>query len=246
MVGLYFYIFLWSIFYKVSCISLILTFIPLFFMYKYDFLYRMRKKECFANCFLDKNSWLYLFFTRKLFVILGSIIFLLIMTVSLFFSFIFFDNIQKLVLFIDIFILYFIYKRVKFEFLNAEIKEIFKINVVSTINAGLLLVIFLLIALLSPVPNFVANDLSVTLTNYSSNFNDIHCYYFKALIKYLADFYAFSWWLFSNMFVNIIHTYLIKIILTIIFLTGGWFVFYAYSRFLLILMNFLKDFKNGK
>ena len=99
----------WYFTFKVFCFSLIIPFIVAGIIYKSNYEISITKKRCFADCYFKKDSFLYKFFTKRLFIIFTSLISTLILSIILMLNITTFSIIDVFILFIDIFIIMTLY-----------------------------------------------------------------------------------------------------------------------------------------
>lgn len=230
-------LFFWYISFKLSCISISIPLIIAILLFKTNYELSVAKKICLANCYFKKNSFLYKFLTKKIIIILFSIINSIILTSILVLNITTFNIIDFIVLLFDIFFLIYLYRYlIENDSLNEDIKNPIIINTVSFINSTLIAIIFLMTNLFQTPPEYINNDL-ITTIHQASNQLYSNCFFIDNITRLTNEIAAIKWWLMLDVSINMSSMHYLKETIWILYLLGNYLMIFAFSRYILEIVN---------
>ena len=232
----------WYSTFKLSCFSLIIPFIVTGIIFKSNYEISITKKRCFADCYLKKESFLYKFFTKHFFVILVSIMNAFMLSSILMVNLTIFNITDFFILFIDIFIIITLYNYViKNNSINKNMNNPLTKNFVSILNSSFLVVLFLIINLFQTPPAYIDNSLVTTVYNVVKPYSN--CNFINNIVTFSNEIVAIKWWIMIKMSFEIGDKYhYLKEIIWLIYLIGNYLMAYAFSKYILELINFTKEY----
>jgi len=242
----YILILLWSIGYRVSCISLI---IPLFIgivLFINTYVLSKEKKLCISNCYFKKDTFFYKFLNKKLIIIAVSIISSILLTFSLSIVIIRFNIIDFIIYGLDILLLVYLYNHFKNNnILNENVKYPILKNIVSWLNSIIMSILFIFIGLFQTPPSYISNDLPTTIQKASTETTS-SCVYIDYPSRMSAEIAATKWWVMLNATQKSNNKYFNQL-LWVLFLIGNYIAIFAFSRFITEMIHiFTKKFDREK
>lgn len=227
---------LWLELSKYSVYSLVIPFIFLGFISYNSYTYAKAKKLCLGKCYFSKSSLFYYLWTRKTYIFIVSLFVGLFLSSSLIFASFEFTTVDILILFLDTFLLVFLYTFLeKNKTFNAEVKTPIIKNITAWINSLFIISILFSIALYQTPPEYIQADLQSTIKflndeSYSqSQTIDMMAYASSVMV-------ATKWWLLSKAEFFLENESLKKVI-WFLQLLGNYVMVFAYSRFILELIT---------
>ncbi len=197
-----------------------------------SYTYAKAKKICLGKCYFDENSWIYFFWTRKGVIFILSIFVGLIFTMSLVFVSFQFTWIDKIIFFIDSFLLVFLYSLLeKNKTFNSNVKVPLIKNITAWINSLVLVGVLFTIALYQTPPEYLHTDLQSTL-KMIDNERYSQCETIDMMAYASSVVVATKWWLLSKAEFMLDNEFLKKF-LWFLQLLGNYMMLFAYSRFIL-------------
>jgi len=202
-----------------------------------------KKKECLAQFYFIESSLLYRLYNSKKILFIKSLLLSVLLGTSLMIAVVFWDIKIIQILFFDIFILYWIYAKT-LNILAGSIKKMMKYVIAKdisvSINTFLLIVSILIVEIYSPIPIYVDISLKTTLISAYNIFSS-ECTVINFLLKLNAEKDAFSWWAMLNVD-NHINDKNLKILAWTTFLLSNSLAAYAYSRYMIQLIDLFRLF----
>ena len=206
----------------------------------------LKKKECTAECYFKDKSFLNTLVRGKLFVNIFSFMVSLIFSLTLI-LYLTIASLEVLVfLFFDIFIIYILYlwlvNSTK-NSLNAKIRYSIIKDWVVVINSFLFLFVLIYIQLNAYVPTYIDGSLSQSIANASTTMAS-SCDFINYLVKLNIEKEAIAWWFMLNINTNI-NNEDYRLIFWVIFLVNGGLSTFAYSRFMVQIVDFSYKMDRG-
>jgi len=223
---------LWIFTYKHTCFSLIFPFLGLLLISKNNFELLKTKKICNANCYLNKNSFIYTLLTGRIFIFIFSLIISIVITMSLFIyaiTFNIYDIIIAILSGISVIVLYNKYQNTKI--FSEDVKNIFVKNIATFTNTLIFTTILVIININQTPPDFIDNNLLTTITNASKEVYSV-CPFNQIITKVTMELEAIKWWIMLKFSINN-HNEAIKIIVWLLFLISNYLVILGFSKLIL-------------
>jgi len=234
----------WYLTYNVNCFLLIIPMILSILLAKSTYEYMIVKKVCSANCFFKRDSLLYSLLTKKVFIILISMLSGMILSFILLLNVLNFTILDWTLLFIDILLIIWLYNKFdKINFLNSNIKFSVLKHSVSIVSAILLSTVFLIANLYQKPPHYIQDSLSSTVHEASKQVHS-NCKYIDSVTGISIEISSVKWWIILKMSDNIKNTYL-KATMWILYLLGNYLMLFAFAR-LISEMIYLTPKENTK
>jgi len=201
-----------------------------------SYTYAKAKKICLGKCYFDENSWIYFFWTRKGVIFILSVFVGFVLTLSLVFASFQFTWIDKVIFFIDSFILVFLYSFLeKNKTFNFNVKVPIIKNITAWINSLVIVGILFTIALYQTPPEYLQIDFQSTLAFIDKErYSQCETIDMMAYVSSVVD--TTKWWLLSKAEDMLDNEYLKKV-LWFLRLLGNYMMIFAYSRFILELVD---------
>ncbi len=240
----FFVIVIWFLTYKISCLSFLLTIVIWASLFKGIFGFLLIKKRCFAKCYLNPKSSLYKIFMKSFSIFIFSFFTAFILFIALLYYIASSNVLDIFILGIDIFFLYYFRKFLlyKVRFFSESVQSHIIGNTISSINAIILMIIFIIITLYQTPPQYLQETLYETIQTALRDVS-ISCEYFSYLISFFKVIEAVKWWLLIRVSLDVKELSYIKELIWFIFLIGNYLVFFAYGKFIFGFSNFLKGVK---
>jgi len=223
---------LWVFTYKYTCFSLIFPIISLTLISKNSFELLKTKKICNANCYLNKNSFIYTLLTGRIFIFIFSLVISIIITTSLFIyaiTFNIYDIIIVILSGISVIVLYNKYQNTKI--FSENVKNIFVKNIAVFTNTLIFTIILVVININQTPPSFIDNNLLNTITNASKEVYSV-CPFNQIISKVTMELQSIKWWIMVKFSINN-HNEAIKIIVWLLFLISNYLVILGFSKLVL-------------
>ena len=221
---------------KYWCYSLAIPTIFLGLISYNSYMYAKAKKICLGKCYFNESSWIYFFWTRKGMIFILSFFVGLILTMSLVFASFQFTWIDEIIFFIDSFILVFLYSFLeKSKIFNTNVKVPIIKNITAWINSLVIVGILFTIALYQTPPEYLYIDLQSTLKMIDKE-RYSQCETIDMMAYASSVVIATKWWLLSKAEFMLDNEYLKKV-LWFLQLLGNYMMLFAYSRFILELVD---------
>jgi hypothetical protein len=237
---------IWKLVYHIGCYTMVLPIvigIIIMLSVRESFI---KSKACVADCYFKDKSFFDTLMRGRIFVNILSLIVSLVLSLTLM-LYLTISSLNELVfLFFDIFIIYILYiwliNSTK-NSLNDKIRYSIIKDWVVSINSFLFLLVLIYIKLNSYVPSYIENSLTQSIENASILMHS-SCNVVDYLVKVNIEKEAMSWWLMLNINHNIDNENY-RLISWIIFLLNGGLSMFAYSRFMIQLLDFSYRMKKG-
>jgi hypothetical protein len=238
---------LWLELSKYTVYSLVIPAVFLGFISWNSYTYAKAKKICLGKCYFSESSLFYYFWTRKTYIFIVALFIGLLLTASLVFASFTFNSIDIGILFLDTFILVYLYTFLEnSKTFNAKVKRPILKNITAWVNSLFLVTVFFIIALYQTPPEYIQADLKSTLDflnekNYSkSQLIDTLAYASSVMV-------ATKWWLVSKA-EFLLENESLKKVIWFLQLMGSYMMVFAYSRFILeIVTTFtIQNEENGR
>lgn len=231
---------LWSQIYSLGCYILIIAIVIGIIISFNVFELSFKRRYCTATCYFKEDSFVFRFFTRKIFLSIFSFIVSLILTLSLLLNVIKF-NIQDIILYgFDIVILYYLYIFL-LNRLNTSFNENMMYPMIKSwatyINLFIMVIILLTIQFNSVPPEYISVYLGDTIDNASKTIAS-KCDFINYLAKLNIEVEAIQWW-FMLKTNNMIKNENFQLIAWIIFLINNSLVVIAFSKYTLQIIDFI-------
>lgn len=240
----YFLLIIWHEAYSEGCLSLLIPMIVGLVISVGVFKSNMQKRCCIANCYFEESSILYRFLTRSIVVSIFSIGFSIIISIFFLLSITLFNFVDFIILAIDTFLIYFIYKSL-LNIFGKTLKDNVKYTVIKNwsahVNVLLMTIIFLIIQLNSSIPSFVNYSLTDTIIS-ASGLVVSECNFTNYFVKLNAEVNAFKWWLMINAS-HIIDDKSFRWVAWILFLLTNGISILGFSKYILQLIDFTRSLK---
>ena len=239
----------WINSYSSSCISLVFPIITMCILCVSVMELTVKKRECLARSYFVENTFFYRLFSSRKLVFIKSIFLSILLGTSLALSLVSWNTGIIYLLFVDIFILAWIYSRT-LSTLTGTIKENVKFVIAKdisvSINSSFLLVTLLIIQFYTPLPQYVDASLQTTLTDALKTFST-ECVITNFLLTINTQKDAFSWWTMLSVSTHIQNQNL-KYVAWFVFLLSNGLATFAFSRYTLQLLDLVRFFgeKNDK
>ena len=235
----------WYFSFHISCISIIIPIFIASLIFKANFELANSKKICFANCYFKKNSFFYKILTKKIIIIIISIINSLFLTSILVLNLVTFTYIDFAILLFDIFIIITLYKiLINNSSLKDNIQSPIIKNIVATINSIFFIIIFFIINIYQTPPEYINNDLLKTIHLASSQVYS-QCIFIDSITRLTNEIVALKWWFILDLSTNMNNKYYAKEIMWIIFMLGSYIMLFAFTRYILEILDLSKKvFRN--
>jgi len=228
----------WYATFKLSCISIIIPFIIFIIIFKSTYELSVTKKRCLVNCYFKKESFLYKFFTKTFFIIILSFINSLILTTILVLNIVTFNFFDFIILFFDIFFILYLYNKfINNNSLNENINNPVTKRGVALINSFILIFVFLFFNIFQTPPSYINNDLVTTIHQVSNKIYS-NCYFIDYIVSLSNEIVALKWWFMIKFSINFSNKYYLKEIIWIVYLLGNYLMVYAFSKYILEILNF--------
>ena len=217
------------------CYSLILPFLFLIMITRNTYTYAKAKKICLGRCYFNEKSLLYFFWTRKTWIFTVAFFIGAVLTASLVLSSFQFTPVDLGMIFADTFVIVSIYSYLeKNETFNRKVKMPLIKNISSWLNAVLMVTAFFFIAYFQTPPDYLRPDLIATFEvikerNYSA------CKPIDAVAYVSSLIVAARWW--ALMKITLMNESYLTEILWMLQLLGNYMMIFAYSRFVLELVD---------
>jgi hypothetical protein len=230
------FLLLWLELSKYTVYSLVIPAIFLGFISYNSYTYAKAKKICLGKCYFDENSWIYFFWTRKGVIFILSVFVGFVLTLSLVFASFQFTWIDKLILFIDSFLLVFIYSFLeKNKTFNTNVKVPIIKNITAWVNSLIIVAVLFTIASYQTPPEYLQIDLQSTLAFVDKErYSQCETIDMMAYVSSVVD--TTKWWLLSKAEFMLDNEYLKKV-LWFLRLLGNYIMVFAYGRFILELID---------
>ena len=187
-------IIVWKILFQYSCAALIFPAMLMLLLFYGIYQKKTIKQRYAYRFYFSDNTLLFRIFTKKFFVILWSLISAIIISLFFAFSVINFKIADFIIFGIDgIFLL------LLFEFLNRtdifnkDHKSVIIKSIVVNINISVMVLIYIIIQLYSPAPDYIAPSLEQTVVNASANVAST-CDIINIIAKLNVEIEAIKWW----------------------------------------------------
>jgi len=155
---------LWYSGYQVSCLILVIPFLIGVILAKANFEYSNARKKCLADCYFNQDTMIHTLLTKKVFVLLLSILSGIFLSTILILNIITFNISDFILLFMDMIFIVMIYNYIqKTQFLQNNIKYPILKNTTSIISSGIFMIIFLLVSFYQTPPLYIQDDLVQTI-----------------------------------------------------------------------------------
>jgi magnesium-transporting ATPase (P-type) len=222
--------------------------IPLFFLGLISwnsYSYAKVKKICLGRCFFDEKSLLYTLWTRKTVIFLLSVFLGLLLSISLIMASFQFTWIDKTILFFDSFLLVLLHTLLeKNSTFNSNVKRAIIKNITAWLNSLFIIILLFIIGLYQTPPEYLHTDLESTLGEIQkSRYSQCSTIDMMAYVSSIVV--ATKWWLLSKA-TFILENDFLKKLLWFFQLLGNYMVFFAYSRFILELVDIFTKQKVGE
>lgn len=239
----YILLLLWSIGYKISCVSLIIPIFIGIILFINTYILLREKKLCISNCYFNKDTFFYRLFNKKFLIIIVSMISSIILTLSLSIAIIRFDIVDFIVFGLDTLLLVYLYNHFKNNnILNDKVKYPILKNTVSWLNSIIVSILFIFIGFFQTPPSYISNDLNTTIQKASIETAST-CVYIDYPSRISAEIAATKWWMILNVTQKGNNEYFNQL-LWVLFLIGNYLAIFAFSRFVTeILHIFTKKFE---
>ncbi len=237
-IGLVGFLFLliWIQFSKYWCYSLIVPLMFLILITRNSYTYAKAKKLCLGKCYFDEKSIIYYFWTRKVYIFFVALFVGSVLTLSLVLASTQFTFIDIGVLALDTFLLVILYSFLeKNNTFNKKIKIPIIKNITAWINSIFIVVIYFILTYYQTPPDYLQVDLNSTLQIIQKKTYS-QCETIDFLAYITSSIIAIKWWLLTKATFIFENIYLKKI-LWILHLLGNYMMIFAYSRFLLELLD---------
>ena len=203
----------------------------------------VKKRECLARSYFVEGSFPYRLINSKKLIFIKSFSLSVLLGTSLVIASVTWDFKTFTVLFVDIFLLYWIYAKT-LGVLMGNIKEPVKFVIAKdisvSVNSFILMALLLLIQFYTPIPSYSDASLKTTLSSAFAVFSS-ECSITNFLLKVNVQKDAFSWW--AMLSVNShIHDQNLKLIAWLAFLLSNGLAAYAFSRYMMQLIDLLRMF----
>lgn len=227
---------IWQKSYKITCISLIIPLSFIFIIFKSSYDLRIKTKKCFMKCYFREDSLFYKIFSGNVFIFTISLIIAFTLAISLSLAIIGFGKLDFIIYFIDGFFLILLFNLIKSNnSFNKEIKNTILKNTTSWINGFMLSIIFVFISFNQKPPSYLDNTLLKTINNASIEVKS-KCKYIDFPVEIAKGVVAAKWWLMIKASKEI-NNLKIRILMWGIFLLGNYLSIFAFSRFLLEILD---------
>ncbi len=206
----------------------------------------VKKRECLARSYFVEGSFPYRLFNSKKLVFIKTSLLSIFLGSSLAMASVSWDVKTFAVLILDIFLLRWIYFKI-LNLLAGNLKETVKYVIAKdigvSINSFFLMGSLLLIQLYTPIPSYVdSSSLKATLVSALDAFSS-ECTVTNFLLNVNAEKDAFGWWT-MNIVDSHIHDQNMRLIAWIIFLLSNGLAAYAYSRYIMQLIDLPRMFRD--
>jgi len=222
--------------------------IPIFFLGLVSwnsYTYAKARKICLGKCYFDENSLIYFFWTRKVMVFLLSFFVGLLLTGSFVLASSQFTLVDILILFIDSFLLVLLHSLLeKNKTFNENIKAPIIKNITAWINSLFIVLLLFVVALYQTPPEYLQTDLESTLKMLEKD-SYSQCMSIDMMAYVSSTLVATKWWLLSKATFILENEYLKKS-LWFFQLLGNYMMAFAYSRFILELVDIFTRQRVGK
>ena len=239
----YFALLAWKQIYSGSCLNLMFPFIIMLIIGIGVMELSIKKRECLARSYFVEGSFPYRFFNSRKLVFIKSFSLSILLTTSLALASISWDFKVFSLLFVDILLLNWMYSKTLY-ILTCNIKETLKFVIAKdisvSINSFILIVLLLIIQFYTPIPTYVDASLKATLTSAFTVFSS-ECAITDFLLMVNTQKDAFSWWTVLNIDSHI-HDQNLKFIAWLAFLLTNGLAAYAFSRYTIQLLDFVRMF----
>ena len=202
-----------------------------------------KKRDCLVRSYFFEDSFAFQFFSSKNIAFVKLLLIAIFLGSSLVISIISWGFSIMVVLFIDIFILYWLYFGL-LKLLSTSVKEPVKYVITKDlsvfINTFILVIAILIIEYYSPIPTYLSDSLKSTLDLAYDSYTS-ECKLTHFLLKLNIEKEAASWWtmLYAN---QQIENQNLKLLAWVVFLLSHGLVAYAYSRYIIQLIDFGRVF----
>ncbi len=231
----------WHFSYRVSCLSLIFPILAGLLIFNGVYEFKIKKRECTAECYFEKRAFLYKIFTRKGIIFIHSTISAAILATALSLFLTDLDKESCAVLLIGIPLSIFLYD---FLLKRGSLKKHVAKNASSTINALILTLTLLTLSLYRTPPEYVNESLAKTI-ELSVKKPLSKCETIDAVLVCLKYAKAVKWWMILK-FSLIDLKYFIKLIVWILFLIGNYMALLAFGKYILEIKTLTEKFTDEK
>ncbi len=236
---------IWYQGFRFSCLFGII-FIPIFGILLHQiYFFKISIKKCQLACYLQTSSFYYKLMNTSFIITLKSIAEALILTTALLLFLTTLTTLEITILFIDSFILFFLYQLfTTAKWFKESIKSYAIIFFSSHINALFLTLFFTWNSFYQTPPSYIHDSLIQTLqAAYNIHLSD--CSAIDTMLSYIQLLQALKWWIILHILATEISSFL-KVLLWILFITGNYLALFSFSRYTLYLTYLLERIADGK
>ena len=236
----------WKFVYELGCYTLLLPLIIgviIMLGVRESF---VKKKECVADCYFKDKSFFDMLIRGKFFINILSFLISLLLSLTLILYLTVVSLNVLMFLFFDMFIIYVLYfwliNNTK-NSLNDKIRYSIIKDWVVFINSVLFLFVLIYLQLNAYVPVYIENSLTQSIVNASATVTS-SCEAVNYLLKANIEKEAISWWLMLSLDSNLDNENY-RLIFWVIFLVNGGLSMFAYSRFMVQILDFSYQMDRG-
>lgn len=235
---------IWSASYFLSCISLVIPLFVFTVIFKNSYILKKKIKICTAKCLFKESSWIYNLLTKKLIIIISSIFISLILTISLSLAIIHFTIFDFIIFGLDIIFLIVLYNKIlSSQIINDNIKLPIVQNSASWINSIVFAFLLTIISFNQTPPEYIDINLENSVKK-ASVLTQSNCEVINYGSRIVSEVSATKWW-FMLGYSNKIKNNYIKILVWFVFLFGNYLAIFAFSRYILGLIEFSTNLKGN-
>jgi len=229
---------------KYWCYSLVIPLLFLVLITKNSYTYAKAKKICLGKCYFNEKSLLYYFWTRKVYIFLVSLFVGTFLTTTLVMASTQFTFVDIALLFADTFLLVMIYILLeKNHTFNEEVERPIIKNITAWINSLLMVGVFFIVAYYQTPPEYLQTDFQSTLDIIQKQ-NYSRCERIDFVAYVSSGVIALKWWLLAKATFMLENQYFLKL-LWIVQLLGNYMMLFAYSRFILEMIDLFTSNKHS-
>ncbi len=224
---------LWLFTYKFTCLSVFFVFVMIVVILMNEFKLKLIQRRCFANCYINQNSFWYTFFQGGVFAFLSAFFSSVVFGVAYGVYLVKGSVFDYIFIGISVLLSYVIYVLFnKNGILSESVKFIISKNFASFSAALIVAVLIVVIEFNQTPPAYLDNSLSQTIKNASLIYSS--CSYLNDFFELLREIEALEWWGIMKFSVGNVNFY-VKFIVWALFLFGNILALIGVNKMFLII-----------